>query len=81
MFARVDLVPDEMGTLRLMELELVEPRLRLADAPWGLERTLQANAVRCIVLGVDGDFSLPAQHALRTASALFEQPARGLHYT
>ena len=46
LFARVDLVPDEMGTLRLMELELVEPRLRFADAPWGLERLLQAIAAR-----------------------------------
>jgi hypothetical protein len=47
LFARVDLLPDEAGTLRLMELELVEPRLRFADAPWGLERLLRAIAVRC----------------------------------
>jgi nucleotide-binding universal stress UspA family protein len=89
LFARVDLVPDEAGTLRLMELELVEPRLRFADAPWGLERLLQATAARCtagarmdkcIVLGVDGDFSLPTQYALRTASDLFEQAALGLHF-
>src|SRR5258708_9391498 len=32
LFARVDLI-DDAGTLRLMELELVEPRLRLADTP------------------------------------------------
>jgi hypothetical protein len=47
LFARVDLVQDEEGSPRLMELELVEPRLRLADAPWGLERLLQAIVARC----------------------------------
>jgi hypothetical protein len=47
LFARVDLVQDGAGNPRLMELELVEPRLRLADAPWGLERLLQAVVARC----------------------------------
>ena len=47
LFARVDLVQDGAGNPRLMELELVEPRLRLADAPWGLERLVQAIVARC----------------------------------
>lgn len=42
LFARVDLVQDEDGTPHLMELELVEPRLRLADAPWALARLIRA---------------------------------------
>src|SRR5450755_1056880 len=42
LFARVDLVPDANGTPMLMELELVEPRLRLDDAPWALERLVGA---------------------------------------
>lgn len=41
LFARVDLLQDSAGSPRLMELELVEPRLRLADAPWALARLLQ----------------------------------------
>src|SRR5713226_1541277 len=43
LFARVDLI-DDSGTLRLMELELVEPRLRLADASRGKERLVAALA-------------------------------------
>ena len=46
LFARVDLVQDEAGDPCLMELELVEPRLRLADAPWALERLAQAIQAR-----------------------------------
>jgi hypothetical protein len=46
LFARVDLVQDGAGNPRLMELELVEPRLRLADAPWALERLLQGIEAR-----------------------------------
>lgn len=34
----------------------------------------------CIVLGVDGDFSLSTRYALRTANDLFAQAARGLHF-
>jgi hypothetical protein len=33
MYARVDLIHDEAGILRLMELELVEPGLWLSLAP------------------------------------------------
>ena len=47
LFARVDLI-DDAGTLRLMELELVEPRLRLADAPQSQERLVTAIASHCI---------------------------------
>lgn len=47
LFARVDLIQDDAGNPRLMELELVEPRLRLADAPWALERMVQGIKARC----------------------------------
>lgn len=47
LFARVDLIQDDAGNPRLMELELVEPRLRLADAPWALTRLRQAIERRC----------------------------------
>jgi hypothetical protein len=47
LFARVDLI-DDAGTLRLMELELVEPRLRLADAPQCKERLAAAIAAHCV---------------------------------
>jgi glutathione synthase/RimK-type ligase-like ATP-grasp enzyme len=42
LFARVDLVRDERGAARLMELELVEPRLRLDIAPRALGRLVRA---------------------------------------
>jgi len=32
-YARVDIVPDDEGTLRIMELELIEPALFLEHAP------------------------------------------------
>lgn len=35
---------------------------------------------KCIVLGVDAEFSLQTQHALRTASDLFGPSAWGLHF-
>jgi hypothetical protein len=47
LFARVDLLQDESGEVRLMELELVEPRLRLDASPWALARLLQEIAARC----------------------------------
>jgi glutathione synthase/RimK-type ligase-like ATP-grasp enzyme len=34
-YARVDIVPDDEGTLRIMELELIEPALFLDHAPDG----------------------------------------------
>jgi hypothetical protein len=34
-YARVDIVPDDDGTLRIMELELIEPALFLDYAPDG----------------------------------------------
>ncbi len=37
LYARVDLIHDEAGTLRLMELELVEPFLWLAHAPHAVQ--------------------------------------------
>jgi hypothetical protein len=42
LFARVDLVRDERGIARLMELELVEPRLRLDVASCALDRLVRA---------------------------------------
>lgn len=42
LYARVDLVRDEAGAPRLLELELAEPTLFLADAPAGLERLVDA---------------------------------------
>jgi len=47
LFARIDLVQDEEGSPCLMELELVEPRLRLDAAPWALARLLRAIEARC----------------------------------
>lgn len=41
LFARVDLVRDEKGASRLMELELTEPRLRLDLSARALERLVQ----------------------------------------
>jgi hypothetical protein len=32
-YARVDIVPDDEGTLRIMELELIEPALFLDHSP------------------------------------------------
>lgn len=52
LFARVDLVQDESGTPRLMELELVEPRLRLDAAPWATQRLVQAVEMRCMATPV-----------------------------
>ena len=34
-YARVDIIPDDEGTLRIMELELIEPALYLDLAPDG----------------------------------------------
>ena len=34
-YARVDIVPDDEGVLRIMELELIEPALFLDHAPDG----------------------------------------------
>lgn len=42
LYARVDLIHDEAGTLRLMELELVEPGLWLASAPHAVQRFADA---------------------------------------
>jgi glutathione synthase/RimK-type ligase-like ATP-grasp enzyme len=47
LFARVDLI-DDSGTLRLMELELVEPRLRLCGAPRCKELLVAAIAAHCV---------------------------------
>jgi hypothetical protein len=47
LFARVDLI-DDAGTLRLMELELVEPRLRLCDTLRGKERLVAAITAHCV---------------------------------
>ncbi len=42
LYARADLVRDERGTLRLIELELIEPNLYLARAPESAERLARA---------------------------------------
>jgi len=42
LYARVDLVHDRDGAPRLLELELAEPTLFLADSPAGLERFVAA---------------------------------------
>jgi glutathione synthase/RimK-type ligase-like ATP-grasp enzyme len=41
-YARVDIVPDDEGTLRIMELELIEPALFLDHAPDGGEAFTRA---------------------------------------
>jgi hypothetical protein len=46
LYARVDLVRDAAGAPRLLELELAEPTLFLADAPAGLTRLADAVARR-----------------------------------
>ena len=46
LYARADVVPDDAGRLVVMELELVEPSLFLAQAPSALERFACA-LVRC----------------------------------
>ena len=47
LFARVDLI-DDSGIFRLMELELVEPRLRLSDVPHAKELLVAAIEARCL---------------------------------
>jgi hypothetical protein len=42
LYARVDMVRDADGTLRLMELELIEPSLFLEQSPRALERFVEA---------------------------------------
>ncbi|MDF2692661.1 MAG: hypothetical protein K0S65_1044, partial [Labilithrix sp.] len=42
LYARVDLVQDGAGVLRLMELELIEPSLFLRQSPRALERLTHA---------------------------------------
>lgn len=46
LYARVDLIHDEAGALRLMELELVEPTLWLRLAPHAVQRFADAIAKR-----------------------------------
>lgn len=46
LYARVDLIRDPAGEPRLLELELAEPTLFLADAPSGLARLVDAVARR-----------------------------------
>ena len=41
-YARVDIVPDDQGVLRIMELELIEPALFLDHAPDGGDAFSQA---------------------------------------
>jgi glutathione synthase/RimK-type ligase-like ATP-grasp enzyme len=50
-YARVDIVPDDQGVLRIMELELIEPSLFLDHAPDGgaaFSRSILAQARRAI---------------------------------
>ncbi|MCW2960714.1 MAG: hypothetical protein JWM90_1101 [Thermoleophilia bacterium] len=46
-YARVDMAPDELGTLRLIELELVEPSLFLSMHEPALERFVQVLSRAC----------------------------------
>jgi len=48
LYARVDLIHDEAGTLRLMELELVEPGLWLSLAPHSVQLFADAIAKKAI---------------------------------
>ena len=48
LYARVDLVHDERGAARLLELELIEPSLFFALAPHALSRLAQAIAHRIL---------------------------------
>ena len=41
-YARVDIIPDDEGTLRIMELELIEPSLFLLHAPNAAEQFAEA---------------------------------------
>ncbi len=49
LYARVDMVRDAEGTLRVMELELIEPSLFLQEAPRALERFVSAIVRRAAV--------------------------------
>ena len=42
LYARVDLARDDDGTLRLMELEVIEPSLFLRQSPLALDRLVEA---------------------------------------
>jgi len=42
LYARIDMAPDELGTLRVIELELVEPSLFLVQHEPALERFVAA---------------------------------------
>jgi len=46
LYARVDMAPDAEGAPRLMELELIEPRLYFREAPHAAERLARAVASR-----------------------------------
>jgi hypothetical protein len=46
LYARIDLIHDDAGALRLMELELVEPKLWLSLAPHAVQRFADAIAKR-----------------------------------
>jgi glutathione synthase/RimK-type ligase-like ATP-grasp enzyme len=46
LYARVDVAPDDVGTPRLMELELIEPRLYFRENPAAAERLAAAIARR-----------------------------------
>jgi glutathione synthase/RimK-type ligase-like ATP-grasp enzyme len=54
-YARVDIVPDDQGVLRIMELELIEPSLFLDHAPDGgaaFSRSILAQARKAIALSL-----------------------------
>jgi hypothetical protein len=50
LYARVDLIHDEAGTLRLMELELVEPALWFSLAPYAIQLFADAIARKIAML-------------------------------
>ena len=47
LYARVDIVQDNDGTFRLLELELVEPYLFLENSPVAVERLAEGIIIRC----------------------------------
>jgi hypothetical protein len=42
LYGRVDLLPDEQGRMRVMELEVIEPRLGLSSSPGSAQRFAEA---------------------------------------
>jgi hypothetical protein len=65
-YARVDLARDEHGEPQLMELELIEPALFLADSPAGMQRFV---ALARALSGPPGDYGPAAADGSKRPSA------------